>query len=747
MPENLFARYTVTFWMRWIAGTSLFIFLIVIALNYISIGVVQGMNQDLQNGPLAAKSRWMSVALSFARMEKVRMAYLAEPSSETADLMMPIIDKMKKDLDLLSGATLAAVRSSAVNYADAYSHIVQAITEKIQLRGQLKKDREEVETQIYDLDNKTLEGVLVELQVAELGYLANQTTSLVSSIQVMLDRFVRDVSGHANEALVRNALDAYRKTFKEIVSKDQLVAERTKSMSVTAEEAAQLVERSVQEAGQQAEAAARMAREKAASAQWTALMWTAIGTIIAIVLNILFDQAFKKRIHVTISGFSELSNGDLRFRFGVPGDARNELYRINTAADTMANTLAGLLSTVTAKVEGMNSIVEVLNDTQRTLLKKSQYGNQLVHQVHEKNLEVDNCSRQVNEHAEITRQQAESAKNSSFLVSEHITTIAAASEQASANVNTMAAAAEEMTANLSGVNSSLSRTTVSVAEVAKSIQQLDHSLEEVRERCETAATESKHSLNNVESGQAIFQSLASAAQEIGSVIELINNIAEQTNMLALNASIEAAGAGDAGKGFAVVANEVKDLAKQTSSATLLIGDRIDEMQNKAEEASSIMDNLVERIMQVSDMNAEITLTVNDQSRTTTKIAHAISEVSGAAESVNANAQELNFAADEVARAALEAAAGTGEIARVSSETTNQANLLHQSAETTLRLAQQVSDKTQDILSASSEVQNLGVLMKNEMEDLQKTTDIISGMVTKLQDAASELRQATTIFQV
>ncbi|MBF0213818.1 MAG: hypothetical protein HQM00_09700, partial [Magnetococcales bacterium] len=98
------------------------------------------------------------------------------------------------------------------------------------------------------------------------------------------------------------------------------------------------------------------------------------------------------------------------------------------------------------------------------------------------------------------------------------------------------------------------------------MEQVIVALDGVRAHCRATNTESLELIRDSENDWEVLERLTVSARAIGSVVELINHIAEQTNMLALNASIEAAGAGDAGKGFAVVANEVKALARKTAEA-------------------------------------------------------------------------------------------------------------------------------------------------------------------------------------
>ncbi len=138
------------------------------------------------------------------------------------------------------------------------------------------------------------------------------------------------------------------------------------------------------------------------------------------------------------------------------------------------------------------------------------------------------------------------------------------------------------------------------------------SLEEAQElinslyrKAEETNRELEQAIQHARSNFAVIEKLAMSSQEIGKAVKVIKNIAGQTNMLALNASIEAAGAGEAGKGFAVVANEVKDLSRQTAEATNMIAERVDEIQTNTYEATSTAKEMIQSIQRISATNNEI----------------------------------------------------------------------------------------------------------------------------------------------
>ncbi|MBT5161511.1 MAG: methyl-accepting chemotaxis protein, partial [Alphaproteobacteria bacterium] len=122
-----------------------------------------------------------------------------------------------------------------------------------------------------------------------------------------------------------------------------------------------------------------------------------------------------------------------------------------------------------------------------------------------------------------------------------------------------------------------------------------------------------------------IRDLAEAAQRIGDVVDLINDIAEQTNLLALNATIEAARAGEAGKGFAVVASEVKNLASQTAQATEDIGGQIGGIQQTTKEAVSAIESIGSTIAEMNEIATAIATAVEEQGTATNEISRNVQD--------------------------------------------------------------------------------------------------------------------------
>ena len=208
--------------------------------------------------------------------------------------------------------------------------------------------------------------------------------------------------------------------------------------------------------------------------------------------------------------------------------------------------------------------------------------------------------------------------------------VAGVSEQASSNMQSVATATEELSA---------------------SVEEIGRQVRDSSRIAEAAVVQAKETDGRI-------GKLSHAAQQIGEVVKLITAIAEQTNLLALNATIEAARAGEAGRGFAVVASEVKSLASQTAKATDEISSHIAGMQGATAESVAAIKEIGATIGQISTIATSIASAVEEQGAATQEIACSVQNVAQGTQAaatdigqVNRGAAETGSASEEVLNSA------------------------------------------------------------------------------------------------
>ncbi len=223
------------------------------------------------------------------------------------------------------------------------------------------------------------------------------------------------------------------------------------------------------------------------------------------------------------------------------------------------------------------------------------------------------------------------------------TQLAAISEHMVANADSTTAIADEaamnareVSDNMNSVSAAMEESTVNLDMIAAASEEMGTTIKEIAENSSRARLTTKEAVISAKKSHERVYDLGAAAKSIGTVTETITEISEQTNLLALNATIEAARAGEAGKGFAVVANEIKELAKQTASATGKIKAAIDEMQNQTGATVTDIETITKVISDVNDIVSTIVTAVEEQSITTNEIVNNVSQASAGITEINHN---------------------------------------------------------------------------------------------------------------
>ncbi|MCW2776793.1 MAG: methyl-accepting chemotaxis sensory transducer [Frankiales bacterium] len=230
---------------------------------------------------------------------------------------------------------------------------------------------------------------------------------------------------------------------------------------------------------------------------------------------------------------------------------------------------------------------------------------------------------------------------------------ATSAEQASAQADVVSCAADDVSRNVQTVSTGASEMGASIREIAQNANE--------------AASVARDAVEVAERTSALVGKLGGSSAEIGNVVKVITSIAEQTNLLALNATIEAARAGEAGKGFAVVASEVKDLAQATGKATEDITERIEAIQSDTAGAVQAISEITAVIAAISDYQTSIAGAVEEQTATTAEMSRSVGEAAAGSNEIALNISGVAQAASRTTTGVAHAREAAEELARMSEE--------------------------------------------------------------------------------
>lgn len=259
-------------------------------------------------------------------------------------------------------------------------------------------------------------------------------------------------------------------------------------------------------------------------------------------------------------------------------------------------------------------------------------------------------------------------------ITEAIAATASASNQISSSSEEMAAGAQEQSSQTSEVASAVEQMTATIFQTSKNVSQASQAAKQSSTTAESGGNVVRETISGIEKvsnviGEAskIIEKLGSSSDKIGEIIQVIDDIADQTNLLALNAAIEAARAGEQGRGFAVVADEVRKLAERTTKATKEIADMIKQIQSETSVAVRSVNNGKDEAEKGRTLAVKAGESLSGIIHDSETVLNMVNQVAAASEEQSATSEQISRNIESINAVVQESAAGIQQIARASED--------------------------------------------------------------------------------